>query len=653
MIIDKELIKKAKETLGDMNAIIMAEELNLDAFDEKNLKAKCPYHGENSPSFVFNKKNNTFHCFGGCKKTVDIIDVFMEKGTTYMGAVQKLFELAKVPYSFGELNVKTKSQYAYPKEETKKTKDNVYKYLNARNISNETIDYLDIREDASGNCVFNFYDTNDVLTMVKYKPSRELKKGEAKTWCQKDADTTHLLFNMNRVNTTQPLLICEGEPDCAAAIESGYINSTSVPLGAGNYGWIQENWEWLEQFDSIIICSDNDEAGLKMQKECIYRLGSWRTKVVQVPTVYLNEDGVNQKIKDLNDVLKCCGKDEVLNIILNAKDSPVDSVVDYSDIKEVDLSEIDGIYTGIKEFDEEMMRLFYGTFNILTGVNGSGKSSFLSQLVCQSLDQGKDAWMYSKELPNYMSKNWVNYILAGNRNIKRYKNERNSVYFKVTSEAKNNIDEHYRGRFYLYKDGWENTLEAIETSMIDSARKFGSKLFIIDNLTAINLACGENEKWGKQVDFVNFLIDFAQKYHVVVLLVIHPKKIETMRRLQKFDVAGLGSIVDLAHRLISLYRVLPKDKEGVKKQNGNGWASEPIKYDVLLDVLKDRMRGRENMSIGLYYDVPSRRFYTNEQEYDYQYEWDKNSYDTKLIYPHIEDITGVTEAEKEVVGSVR
>ena len=107
-----------------------------------------------------------------------------------------------------------------------------------------------------------------------------------------------------------------------------------------------------------------------------------------------------------------------------------------------------------------------------------------------------------------------------------------------------------------------------------------------------------------------------------------------MRRLQKFDVAGLGSIVDLAHRLFSLYRVTPKEKQGIRKQNGSGWLQEPIEYDVLLDVLKDRMRGRENLSIGLYYDVPSRRFFTNAEEYNYQYQWDDRQYDKSLPYPY-------------------
>ena len=119
-----------------------------------------------------------------------------------------------------------------------------------------------------------------------------------------------------------------------------------------------------------------------------------------------------------------------------------------------------------------------------------------------------------------------------------------------------------------------------------------------------------------------------------------------MRRLTKFDVAGLGSIVDLAHRTFSLYRVTPTDKEGVKKKNGIGYYKEPILYDVLLDVLKDRLRGRENLTVGLYYDKASRRFYTNPEEYDFRYAWDKTAYQDKLPYPHEDD-------SSEVFGEVK
>ena len=648
MLIESEKILEAKEKLGDENAFIMAEALGLDDFDERNLKACCPYHEEDTPSFIYNKKNGTFHCFG-CQKTVDILDVFMEKGMTYIEACEKLFELAKIPYSFGEKGVRTKAQYRYPKQEQAIVCDQVEHYLGLRGISPETIRQLDIRQDHRGNCVFNYYDTNDVLTMVKYRPSHAIDKtkGEIKNWAQKDADTAPLLYNMNKINAAMPLLITEGEIDCAAAIECGYHNTVSVPFGAGNYTWIEHNWDWLEQFKSIIIASDNDEAGQKMRKEVVYRLGSWRCKVVEIPTFYEKEDGKRIQVSDINEMMYWFGKDEVLKAIINAKDQPVASVVDFSDVSEVDLSEIDGIYTGIQEFDQEMMRLFYGTFNIVTGVNGSGKSSWLSQLICQSVDQGKDVWLYSRELPNYMSKNWINYIFAGNRHIKKYVDDRNSVYYKVTPEARQVIDEYYKNHIYIYRDDYENTVEAVKKSMEDSVRKYGSKLLILDNLTAINMNCTDNEKWSKQVDLVNWCIDFAKKFHVVVILVIHPKKIETMRRLTKFDVQGLGSIVDLAHRLISLYRVTPKDKAGERRRDGRGWFREPIKYDVMCDILKDRMRGRENLSIGLYYDPSSRRFFTNEEEYAHQYKWDNIKYTTPLPKPK-----QLYEPEEEVFGHI-
>lgn len=568
----------------------------------------------------------------------------MLKGLTYIQAVQRLFELSGVKYSFGEHGVQTKRTYRYPIDIVSDDKSQVYEYLAKRGISNETVDYAQIDQDEHGNIVFKYYDLNDVLTMVKYRPSRKIKKGETKNWCQKDADTSPLLFNMNRINVGQPLLICSGEVDCLSSIEAGFHNAVSIPLGDGNTHWVEENWDWLEEFSDIIICADNDESGRKFQKDIVYRLGSWRCKVVNVPEVYKAEDGKETHVKDLNEVLFWFGKEKVLEIILNAHDTPVESVIDYSDIKEVDLDEIDGLYTGIQEFDSEMMRLFYGTFNILTGINGSGKSSFISQLVCQCIDQGRDAWLYSKELPNYMTKNWINYIWAGNRHIKKYVTNKGAAYYKVTNEAKNALDEHYKNRLYIYRDEWKNGVEHIKTSMEDSARKYGCKLFVIDNLTAINLECNDNEKWEKQVDFINYLIDFARKYHVVVILVIHPKKIDMMRRLSKMDVAGMGSLVDLAHRLISLYRVMPKDKLGKKRRDGKGYIKEPIKYDVLLDVLKDRMRGRENLAIGLYYDIPSRRFFTNPDEYEVNYSWDQNQYQDHLEYP-------VKDNEAEVFGS--
>lgn len=250
MQIDRETILQAKEKLGDRNAQIIVEELGITDFDEKNMKCCCPFHQEDHASFIYNKKAFNFRCFGSCGRSYDILDVFMYKGATYAEACKKLFELAEMPYSFGELGVKTKRHYRYPHEVPCTDKSKVYAYFEQRKISRETLDALDVRQDSEGNAVFNYYDTNDVLTMVKYKPSHKVQHGQAKCWCQQNSDTAPLLFNMNRINVNSPLLICEGEPDCLSAIEAGFKNAVSVPLGSSNLHWIDENLEWLDQFES-------------------------------------------------------------------------------------------------------------------------------------------------------------------------------------------------------------------------------------------------------------------------------------------------------------------------------------------------------------------------------------------------------------------
>ena len=647
MQIDHEKIMEAKEKLGDENALIIARELNIQDFDEKNLRCCCPFHQEDHASFIYNRKNYSFHCFGSCGKNYDILDVFIHNGATYLEACQKLFDLAGVKYSFGEIGVKTKHQYKYPKEVPKGDRSKVDAYFKLRGISPETLDYADVRQDEHGNIVWNYYDTNDVLTMVKYRPSRKIKKGENKCWCQKGADTSPLLFNMNRINTTSPLLICEGEPDCLTAIEVGFANTVSVPLGSNNYHWIEENWDWLNQFETIIVCSDNDDAGIRMQKEVVYRLGTWRTKVVDIPPVGTTVSGDRVQIKDLNEALYYGGKTAVLNLILNARDSPVQGVVDFSDIQDIDLDAIDGVKTGIRPLDRYLMKLFQGTLNIVTGINGAGKSSFLNQLICQALEEDKNVFLFSGELPNFQAKNWLNAVLAGQRNLEARQYEE-TTYYKVRPDAKRAIDEYYRGRLFVYEDGRSHKMSDLLKTIEDSVRKYGTKLLILDNLTSINLECSDDSKYEKQAELVTQLIDFAVKFNVIIVLVVHPHKIEAMRRLNKMDVQGISAIIDLAHRIISLYRVSEADHQGKQKLNGSGWLVKPIKEDVLIDILKDRMLGFEGRSVGVFYDNPSRRFFTNEKDLDRRYAWDKKQYTGDLPFPPKQ----LEDAEDEVFGKI-
>lgn len=628
MQIDREAILQAKEKLGDRNAQIIVEELGITDFDEKNMKCCCPFHQEDHASFIYNKKAFNFRCFGSCGRSYDILDVFMYKGATYAEACKKLFELAEMPYSFGELGVKTKRHYRYPHEVPCTDKSKVYAYFEQRKISRETLDALDVRQDSEGNVVFNYYDTNDVLTMVKYKPSHKVQHGQAKCWCQQNSDTAPLLFNMNRINVNSPLLICEGEPDCLSAIEAGFKNAVSVPLGSSNLHWIDENLEWLDQFESIIICADNDDAGVKMQKECVPRLGSWRTKVVDIPAIPIGNTG--RVTKDLNEILYVCGKDKVLELILDAKDSPVPSVADLSDVEPTEYEDVDGVTTGLKAIDDELMRLFFGTLTIVSGQPGSGKSSLLTQLACNSLDNDISTWLFSGELPNGVEKSWFNYIFAGPRNITDAISRRGNPYKKISTTTFAEINKTYKGRWHIYRDDYDNTLDKLIASMTDTVRKYGARCLILDNFMCIDTETSE-EELRSQTDTIKKLIEFAKKYQVAVILVCHPRKMDAGTNVGIYDIAGTSNIVNLAHRTIGLRRVTDAERENAAKYSEK--RRQLLKYDVIVTVVKDRMFGRQNIDVGLYYDPASRRFFSDMDEYDRRFSWDKKEYKEPLPLP--------------------
>lgn len=628
MQIDREAIQKAKEKLGDDNARIIVEELGIADFDERNMKCCCPFHQEDHASFIYNKKAFNFRCFGSCGRSYDILDVLMYKGATYAEACKKLFELAEMTYSFGELGVKTKRHYRYPKEVVCTDKSKVYEYFSKRKISPATLDYADVLQDSDGNAVFNYYDTNDVLTMVKYKPSHKVEHGKAKCWCQPSSDTAPLLFNMNRVNVNSPLLICEGEPDCLSAIEAGFQNAVSVPLGSSNLHWIDENLEWLDQFNSIIICADNDEAGIKMQKECVPRLGSWRTKVVDVPALPIGNSG--RVTKDLNEVLYVAGKEKVLELILDAKDSPVPSVADLSDIEPTEYEDVDGVTFGLKAIDDELMRLFFGTLTIVSGQPGAGKSSLLTQLMCNALDHEIAAWIFSGELPNGVEKSWFNYIFAGPRNIEDAVSRRGNPYKKISSETLGAINKAYKGQWYIYRDDYDNVLDNLIASMTDTVRKYGTRCLILDNFMCIDTDSSD-EELRSQTQTIKRLIKFAKKYQVAVILVCHPRKMDAGTNVGIYDIAGTSNIVNLAHRTIGLRRVTDAERENATKFSEK--RRRLLKYDVIVTIVKDRMFGRQNIDIGLYYDNHSRRFFGDMEEYDRRFNWDKKAYSSPLPLP--------------------
>ena len=90
-------VDQIKERLGIVD--VVSTYLTLEKAGS-NLKAKCPFHNEKTPSFFVSPSRNTFYCFG-CGVKGDIFS-FVEQfeGLDFRGALKVLSERAGVPLAF-------------------------------------------------------------------------------------------------------------------------------------------------------------------------------------------------------------------------------------------------------------------------------------------------------------------------------------------------------------------------------------------------------------------------------------------------------------------------------------------------------------------------------------------------------------------------
>lgn len=619
-----EKIKEAKSVLGDSFPFIVAKELGVD-INEKTLTIKSLWNtDENTPSMVFNKKNNSFHDFS-TGKNMDFIDYCIEfKHMNFHQSVEELFKLTNVEYDKNDFkNVSHDEYFENYKFPVRKDFDRTEceNYWNLRGISTNTLDYFDVTADEYGNTCFNCYDEDNRLLLVKVRPSHKVSKGQSKEWCQKDADTTPVLFNMNKIDITKPLVICEGFGDAMSVYECGITNVTTVPLGCQNHHWIDWNYEWLKDIPEIILYFDNDAPGISAMKEVSSRLGEYRIKIVK-PGKEIQDDveqyykQYNQSISirktDANNVLLACGKDKLMNCIINATEIPNEYIKDLSTYDEMDIQSLPRHTTGISALDRDFYGIFKNSLNIITGKSGCGKSSLVNQVgIITPIECGEKVAVFSGEASAPILLSQLFAIMAGPRHVIVWDNGEDSPKgYTATNESKKYMKKFLKGKVYIFDDTNYEML-ASATKLLEQMeyayKRYGVTNFVIDNLMCLSFDGSSEDTNEKQKDFVIRLKTFTNKYPVSVILVAHTRKMQNGERGDQYDVAGSSNIVNVCDRCFFM-DILRDDKEG---------------YNNKVESWKDRVGGIVGKINKMYYDKGTRRIYSTYSERDRVYQWEK------------------------------
>ena len=566
----------------------LANKLNAETFekgDELFFKW-CPYchgSGHDKNTFSINLKTGTFHCFrSSCGRQGHFVQ--MAKDFSF-------------PLDFQ--NTRIKKQYRQLPQRLVKIREPAVEYLESRGISRETAERyrITVRKDNPQILVFPFYDQDGKLQFVKYrKTDFDKTRDKNKEWCE--TNTMPILFGMEQCVDFDTLVITEGQIDSLSVSECGVKNAVSVPTGAQGMTWLENCWDWILKFKAVVVFGDCENGKITLADELERRLPI--PVLVTQPEDYYGE-------KDANDILQKYGKTAVISAIHNAKLKPVRHVKELADVESVDIFNMERAYSGINEIDRILGGFFFGQVILLTGKRGEGKSTFMSQLMVEALDQGYRAFAYSGELTDYHFKRWMDLQTAGPEHVLTRVNQFGEESYFIPDDVAQKLNRWYRGNAFIYDNSATDSeeLESLLVTIEKTICRYGVRFVCIDNLmTALDVDL-RDDLYRAQSKFMRELKSIATKHNVVILLVAHPRKMRN-GEFANDDVSGSSDITNRADVVMSYERCTDGTCDGK------------------LAITKNRLTGKlatgENQIL-LFYSNKSKRI-ASAQSYGKRYGWE-------------------------------
>lgn len=287
----------------------------------------------------------------------------------------------------------------------------------------------------------------------------------------------------------------------------------------------------------------------------------------------------------------------------------------FKDIKKIDLEEIEHVKTGFTNLDNRIKGLFMGTYCVVSGLNSSGKSSWLNTLLLNIIDQDYKAALWSGELPPYLLKTWIQLAAAGGKHLATSP----KGYYYVPNDVAGMIDEWISDRLFIYNHEYGYKWEQIFSDM-EELRKKGVKVFVLDNLMGLDIDIFGSEQNASQKRLVKQIDEFCKENMVHVILVAHPRK--TVQLMRKVDISGTSDITNMACYVFIVHRVNNDFRRVGAECFGAARMAQIEKkgYGNVIEVAKDRYEGVQDFLCGTYFEDGSRRF-KNDPNEQKEYGW--------------------------------
>lgn len=386
------------------------------------------------------------------------------------------------------------------------------------------------------------------------------------------------------------LVVTEGEIDALSIFEvtRGTIPVVSLQNGAQSaVKSFKGQYDWLESFESVVLCFDNDAPGIQAAKEAAQVLSPGKVKIAELP------------LKDANDMLKEGRTTELYTAIKHAKVYRPDGVVLGTDLRDdvlADDPEQDALYP-FEGLNRIARGIRFGELVTLTAGIGTGKTSFITEIAYALQQSGQRiGLMLMEESLKHTARRLVGHHLNVPLQVNR------SLAHKADIEAAYQATVG-AGNVTLYDHQGESDFEHLLGKVQYMIRVLGVRFVFIDNLTTIVSGLDERDERRAIDKIMKTLWQLAQREQVVIFLAVHLKRIEGNKghedgvQTSLSHLRGSQSIASNSNLVIGLER---------------NQQDEASRNTSTVRVLKNRLTGETGIACTLNYDAATGRLTEGE-----------------------------------------
>lgn len=387
------------------------------------------------------------------------------------------------------------------------------------------------------------------------------------------------------------VIVTEGEID-ALSVSQAFGNKwpvASVPNGTGGAKkYVSQAIDWLESFEKVIFCFDNDEPGRKGAAECAALLTPGKASIAELP------------LKDANDMLVEKRSEELVNCLWQAREYRPDGIVGGEEIWDA----------VVKEDTQESQPYPYASLNAMThGIrrgelvtlcagSGIGKSLFCRE-VCHHL-LGLDQTVGYIALEESVRRTALGIMgIHVNKPLHLENDLKEKELRKAFDETVGN------GKFYTYDHFGSTESDNLLSKIRYLCKGLGCNWIFLDHLSiVVSGIAGDDER--RLIDnTMTKLRSLVEETGCGMVLVSHLRRPPNgggheeggVTRLA--DLRGSHSIPQLSDMVIGLER-------NQQKENNN---------ETKVRVLKNRFSGETGLATTLFYDQDSGRYMEDENQF--------------------------------------